>query len=259
MTQSISLADYVLLGQRLYLLRTPSKAHVSLIQSERDAFLQSLETCGLTHTRRAAEALNQSELMHDNATGFLTGGAAAEIAAFMAVIRATLDSEIATMQASAIHTDAVSNRLRTLSLKLNDTQQHLISEMIACLESGAFRSAVVMGWNFAYDFMRQWVFDHHLQNFNRFLIGHFVDRNGNSLYEPIINYEDFYSGRPGEWTVIDTWHLAGTIDGKTRDHLRQCLRKRNDYAHPSFKQPSVHQANAYIEDLIDTISADPFK
>ena len=115
-----------------------------------------------------------------------------------------------------------------------------------------------MGWNLAYDYIRQWVFNNHLAAFNASLTTEYTRRSGNPVYSAISEYSDFFSGTPSERTVIDTCELANIFGEKIRDNLRFLLRRRNDYAHPTFRTPTREQTNAYVKDLLDIICDSPF-
>lgn len=113
-----------------------------------------------------------------------------------------------------------------------------------------------MAWNLAYDYIRRWVFDNRLAEFNRGLA-----RVG-PLKAPIATYDDFFEkDAPNERNVIDAVaHMDSgpIIGGELRDHLVQYLRYRNKYAHASEKSASAAKTNAYVEHLIDIITVAPF-
>jgi len=87
----------------------------------------------------------------------------------------------------------------------------------------------------------------------------YLRKDGKPQFDPIVDYEDFLGGRPDERAVIDTCYAARLYGEKVRDALRFYLRRRNDYAHPTFKSPSADQTNAYVKDLLDVILSPPFK
>jgi hypothetical protein len=164
--------------------------------------------------------------------------------AMMAAIRDGLFAKARKLEVIAVKSGAVIQQLRNLpaSRVLNDMQQELLKQTILCLEAGANRAAVVMGWNLAYDVIRQWVFDNHLSPFNVALAKHVDQKSGNPVYKRITHYDDFFSGKPREHTVIDTCFDAQIgIGGKLRDNLQQYLRRRNDYAHRSLTTPTSEQ------------------
>lgn len=259
MATPIPLSAFVTLGQRLYVLTNP--LNVNVVVEEIPKFIESLDECGLPRTRAATNTLNSiASVPYSRRTGLVTGLASSQLRAYMEPVFQTMYAELDEQHVAAVNTGAVSQELRDLhtTLSLNDTQQALLNETTRCIESAAYRAGAVMGWNLAYDFIRQWVFDHHLAAFNAALTTNYLRRNGNAVYGAINDYSDFFSGKPDERTVIDTCHLAQIIGEKLRDNLRFFLRKRNDYAHPSFTSPSQEQTNAYVKDLIDTITSPPF-
>lgn len=159
-----------------------------------------------------------------------------------------------------LKTTDVSDKLRALPTKLMMTpnQQHLLDESIRCIECEAYRAGAVMGWNLAYDYIRQWVFNNRLADFNGSLIILFPRRL------PIADYSDWFSkDSPSEREFLDVCsHQQMTngpiIGGELFDHLTQYLRYRNKYAHASETLPSADKTNGYLEHLIDIITNAPF-
>jgi len=189
-----------------------------------------------------------------------TATAVAKIQGYVAPIRVTIYAEVDEFSLVRTENIAIANEFSDLAnqLSLNSTQSMLIEEAVSSFRAGAFRACMVMTWNAIYDFMRQWVFDNSLTGFNTALTQEFIRRNGNPLYSPIQDYDDFLTGRPSERTVIDTCHIAGIFGERIRDELRQCLRRRNDSAHSTNRVPDATQASAYARDLLDIARGDPF-
>jgi hypothetical protein len=163
----------------------------------------------------------------------------------------------------ALNTGDVSDRLAKLPEQLarfNKVQSGLLYETQRCLETGTYRAATVMGWNMAFDYIRQWIFDNHLTDFNTVLTANYTNRKtGNPVYERIGDYSDFLkSDAPGERVILDTCNSGGKIVGNCYEDLKGYLRQRNTYAHPSEKQPTPTQVNALLEHLVDLISGAPF-
>jgi hypothetical protein len=261
MNPRICLGDFVTLGQQLYYLANPNVQNVQAYFDEMHKFLASLLTCNLMRTHQVASPLaNVTSIPYDLRTGLIASGGVAHFRAFMEPVHRSLYQEAAEREIVAINSGAVSQQLRQLpsQLTLNATQSRLRDETILCIESGAHRAAAVMGWNLAYDVIRQWIFDNHLIDVNAALATH-TRRNGQPRYDPIVDYEDFFKGEPSEATVIEACFDAQKIRGSLRDSLRQHLRRRNDYAHRSFTQPTADQANAYLHDLLDIITSPPFR
>ncbi|MFH1923522.1 MAG: hypothetical protein ABIP48_26985 [Planctomycetota bacterium] len=144
---------------------------------------------------------------------------------------------------------AISQRLAELVPRLSDPQQQVfLDETLKCLRIDANRAAIVMGWNLAYDHLRQWVFCHHLTPFNAELTSRVEKRNKN--YDAVTNYEDFPKS---EWLVLDICEKAGLIAGHERDIVFDALRKRNRYAHPSSAVATPAIAAGHIEDLLEHV------
>ena len=179
--------------------------------------------------------------------------------AFKATIRAVAKSmhhELDKAKVIQLNAGKVSASLRGLpsARKLNNAQKKLLKETIRCLECDSFRAAIVMGWNLAYDFVRQWIFDKHLKPFNTSLQTTCVRSGGAPKYKAVSAYDDFFEG-PSEREVIDTCEAANLIKGKQADSLRFHLRKRNEFAHPSGAEATVDKANAFIQELIEIMKA----
>ncbi|WP_430452191.1 hypothetical protein [Rhodopirellula europaea] len=189
-----------------------------------------------------------------------TGTASAQIEAYVAPVNATVYDEVNAF--SLVRTDniRVANEFADLAseLPLNGTQSTLIEEAVSAFRASAFRACMVMTWNAIYDFMRQWVFDNALPDFNNSLTTEYVRRNSKPVYDEIQDYDDFLTGKPSERTVIDTCHLANIFGERLRDELRQCLRRRNDSAHATNRVPDATQASAYARDLLDIARGRPF-
>ena len=178
----------------------------------------------------------------------------------MSPIFDTLYTEVSEVRVKSVEGGLAAQQLRVDAARtpLNSTQSHLLEETVACLEGGAYRASVVIVWNLAYDFFRQWIYDKHLRVFNESLVSGYLKKSGEPQYKPIEDYDDFYRGKPGERTVIDVSESAGAIGEKVADTLRHYLRRRNDYAHPSFLSPNHEQAHAYARDLLELIRLPPF-
>jgi len=261
MNRRIPLGSFVTLGQQLHYLANPDVQPVQTYFQEVEKFLASLIECELPKTHHVAQSLaNIDTIPCTPHTKLIVSEGVSHCKAVVGTVERSLYQEASEKEVAAIISGAVSQELRNLPtrLTLNDTQSRLRDETILCIESGAHRAASVMGWNLAYDVIRQWVFDKRLVDFNTSLATH-TKATGQPRYDPIADYEDFFKGEPSEATVIETCFLAQIIKGALRDNLRQHLRRRNDYAHRSFTQPTAAQANAYIHDLLDIITSPPFK
>ena len=160
-----------------------------------------------------------------------------------------------------LHVGAVSQKLQDLAKTrpFNVRQTYLLQETSRCLETGANRSAIVMGWNLAYDIIRQWMFDDKtkLATFNGEL-AKILDKAGKPRYISISDYTDFFDkDAPGEKVVLDVCKDSNFIGGNLYDDLRGYLRQRNTYAHATDFQPTVNQSNAFLDHLVDVIAKLP--
>jgi hypothetical protein len=259
MAGTFQLANFVTLGQQLYVLMNPQNANV--VAEEIGKFRQSVKACGLHRTDTAADSLSQISSIPFDFRGLISETARLQMKAYMEPIYRTLYAEVNEQVAVAVNIGIVSQQLRQLPINrsLTPTQIDLVTETVTCIECGAYRAGMVCGWNLAYDIIRQWIFDNHLTQFNAALLANYTRKGGVPLFDPITDYEDFFSGKPDERTVLDTCYQVGLFGEKIRDALRFYLRRRNDYAHASFKSPSADQTNAFIKDLLDMLAAAPFK
>ena len=259
MESDTHLPNFIDLGQKLWFLKTNKQAQD--LANEIPRFLKTLEKCGLKRARTAAEPLNAISSVPHDYRGNATTVALKQIRAYAEAVMHTIYKESAERTLVPIDIDGVVTALREVdsTLALTAAQVRLCDETISCIERGAYRAAAVMGWNLAYDYIRQWIFNNRLTDFNNALTTEYLRKNGNPVYSKIVDYTDFFAGMPSERTVIDTCSIAGVFGERIRDNLRFLLRRRNDYAHPTFCTPTSEQANAYVKDLLDIIGEPPFK
>jgi hypothetical protein len=196
-------------------------------------------------------------------SGFIPPHVSGQLASVLAAVEAALRTETGQRRLLPVQDYLVSDKLRRLpaASTLTPTQQHLLDETIRCLESGAYRSAAVMGWNMCYECIRWWMWNDSARRaaFNSKLMSQ-TDRRGNVIYPAgIVAYDEFYSIKPtlGERDVLDTMKDAGLLTG-VYEPLAGRLRERNSYAHANDLVPSVYQANYYIEGLVDLLRSPPF-
>ena len=178
------------LGQRSQFLANPQVSNVVGYSEGIAPFLQLLSDCGLADARNAATPLANWNIPYDARTGILSPGSIAHFQAMMAPVSHSLAADAASKTLIFIKPGAASQQLRDLPSRrpLNDTQKTLLDETILCLEAGANRAAVVIGWNLAYDVIRQWVYDNHLADFDVAMAKHVDKKAGNPVYKPIADY-----------------------------------------------------------------------
>lgn len=229
----------------------------SVINNIRDA-IEQLDRLGFTYPRNQFESVTKKleKVARDRGEQSKTPeDIARELQTIVNCIHDTVKSQAQERRLILLQSSDVSAKLRGLAKQgtLNTLQTYLFEETVSNLETGAYRSAVVMGWNLAYDIIRQWVFDNdkHRAEFNTEL-AKIVDRSGKQKFDPVSNYPDFYD--LGEKIFLDVCKGANLIGGNLYDDLRSYLRQRNDYAHASDSHPTVNQANALIDHLVDAIA-----
>lgn len=256
---SISASDLIDLGQCLCILNNPFATSPDTIFRNIRDLCRLTETLDLPRSHIAAGPLANIASIPTLANR-PNAVASAQLEAYIAPVRETIYAEAEEFTIVRSQNIAIAKEFSDLAnaLPLNATQSTLIQEAVVSFRAGAFRACMVMTWNAIYDFIRQWVFDNSLAAFNNSLTQEYVRRNGNPLYTPIQDYDDFLTGKPSERTVIDTCCVAGVFGERVRDELRQCLRRRNDSAHATNRVPDATQASAYARDLLDIARGRPF-
>jgi hypothetical protein len=263
-----TLSQVARIGQLVQSLTVAPKS-VEAADQAIDQLLGALETVDLPHTLGAAQQLQtfqREALRKYSPTQGLSNAHDLELATIANTIIKALHHEASEKNTIILDSSAIAESLRKLPERmpfLTEAQTHLRNEVIRCLECSAYRAAIVMAWNFAFDYVRHWVFSNHLAPFNNSLTTRYtIQRGGQTLprYDAISQYPDFWEARPapGERTVLDTCQDANILPGKAYDSLVECLRRRNDYAHPNFKTPDVDLTKGYIAELISVIMSDPF-
>ena len=118
-------------------------------------------------------------------------------------IRKKLDDKYAEHET----TIAVSQLLRDLLGKVSDEAEcHFLSEAIKCYRHKAFRAAIIMAWNLAYDHLLRWILKDptRLSTFNASILARVGQKRGNGLV--IAKREDFEDLKESE--VLDIMGLA---------------------------------------------------
>jgi hypothetical protein len=228
-----------------------------VIKNIKEAIAQ-LDRLGFTYPRNQFESVAKKleEVARNSGEKTKTPeDIARELQSIVDCIHDTVKSQAQERRLILLQSSSVSAKLRELAKQgtLNTRQTYLFDETVSNLETGAYRSAVVMGWNLAYDIIRQWVFDDATRRaaFNTEL-AKIVDKSGKPRFDPVSNYPDFYD--LGEKILLDVCKGANLIGGNLYDDLRGYLRQRNNYAHASDSHPTVNQANALIDHLVDAIA-----
>jgi hypothetical protein len=136
--------------------------------------------------------------------------------------------------------------LRDLPSKLPDLEEReYLEEALRCFKAEAYRAAIVMCWNVAYDHLCDQIVKKHLSAFNAQMSIQFTKQKP----PPVGTRDDFHEFN--ERRVLEVCRAAGILDKNVYAILDTSLDTRNRAAHASgstFKQP---QAENYILELIN--------
>jgi hypothetical protein len=159
--------------------------------------------------------------------------------------RQSLDSKYGQRPASVI----LEKSLADLPGKIPDEAERLfLTEALNCYRVKAFRAAIVMTWNVAYDHFEQWIINNHLGVFNaRIAI------NYPSLRSVVITKKEDFGDHLKESQTIEIAKSAGLISDNVKKILSEKLVKRNMAAHPSLVAIEQYQADDVISDLVNNV------
>ncbi|VAX38644.1 hypothetical protein MNBD_PLANCTO02-1091, partial [hydrothermal vent metagenome] len=236
-------SDYIHLGELFYFLGQAlgqaEKYQVFIVAQEIEKIIKLLQELDIQHVGRFIEKLNilKSELHNKEGSSELLNGVSKkysdEIKANIASIGPVVYSEVRDRNFVRLDHSNASKKLNSLVGKLKDkSQEVLLSDTIRCLECGASRAAIVMGWNLVYEHVRRWVFadPERLETFNDVLKTKYKSRN--KQYDEISKYEGFFELK--ESMVIEICFEAKLIPKDKFQILENALKRRNHFAHPSF-------------------------
>ncbi len=128
-------------------------------------------------------------------------------------------------------------------------ERAFLNETLTCFRHQAFRAAIVMAWNLAYDHFLHWVFDDptRLAAFNARLPITFA----NAEVKVINGIDDFSHLREDQvLTVAKKASLLGTSLHKV---MKEKLDRRNAVAHPSGIVVAQVTAEDCIKDLVENV------
>lgn len=156
-----------------------------------------------------------------------------------------LDGKYA-QRAATIVVDAM---LQSLPGKVSSESERLfLSEALACYRNKAFRAAIVMTWNLAFDHLLNWIIAKHLGAFNSAIIRRYPKRVGVAM----TTKEDFNEAFK-ESEVLEVCGTAGILLDNTKKILNEKLTRRNMAAHPSLVEITQFQAEDVITDLVNNV------
>jgi len=164
-------------------------------------------------------------------------------------VRAKLDEKYGQHET----TIALSKLLKGLQGKISDQAEKLfLSETVTCYHNRAFRAAIVMVWNLAYDHLLHWILADagRLAAFQAHIAGRVGPRKAAAI--TIAKREDFEDLKESE--SLDICGTAGLFaSGNTKKILDIQLTKRNMAAHPSLVIIGAPEAEEAISSLINNV------
>jgi hypothetical protein len=144
----------------------------------------------------------------------------------------------------------VSNLLSDLPAKVPDlAERTFLKEAIDCYRVAAYRAAIVMTWNLAFDHLIAWLVRDvaRLNAFNS-AIGRRYPKKSSLT---ITAREDFEELKESE--TIEVCYTAKLIARNVTEVLREKLKRRNMAAHPSQIVVNQPQADDAITDLVNNV------
>jgi hypothetical protein len=145
---------------------------------------------------------------------------------------------------------AVDKLLQDLPTKLSiEAEKVYLEEALTCFQRGAFRAAIVMVWNLAYDHLCKVILNNprHLADFNTQL-----PRTYPKADILAINVRDDFEALK-ESQVLQVAKSANIISGSVHKILKEKLDRRNIAAHPSNVAVSQLTAEDFILDLVQNV------
>ena len=133
----------------------------------------------------------------------------------------------------------------------NLVERTFLDETIICYKSKAFRAAIVMAWNLAFDHLCHFVLKKHLTKFNNQYPIRFPKQHAKAKMKIVANRDDF--SELSEADVVDICRSANIVSVSLHKILKEKLDKRNIYAHPSGIVVSPQTAEEVIIDLVNNV------
>jgi hypothetical protein len=132
----------------------------------------------------------------------------------------------------------------------NLAEQIFLKEAIICFRHGAFRAAIVMTWNLAFDHLCDHIVGLQLKEFNA-QVAIRLSKNPNFSVKSISKKEDFENLK--EFDVVAMCKSANIISNSVGKILHEKLAKRNMAAHPSDVFIEQIHAEEFIIDLVNNV------
>ena len=144
---------------------------------------------------------------------------------------------------------SVSKLLADLPAQIPDiSERSFLMESLNCYRVGAYRAAIVMVWNLAFDHLLNWVLKEltRLSAFNAAIQVRYPKHKS-----PIATREDFEDLK--EFEIIEVLYTSNLVSKNVADILKENLKRRNRAAHPSQVVIVQSQADDAITNLVNNI------
>lgn len=144
---------------------------------------------------------------------------------------------------------AVTKALSDLPGQVPDlAEREFLTEALSCYRGRAYRAAIIMAWNLAYDHLVRWVFanSERLSQMNKGIATKYPKK---SLV--LVKNEDADELKESEF--IEAARTGNLLDKNTAQILREKLGRRNMAAHPSRVTITRHSADDMITDLVANV------
>lgn len=133
----------------------------------------------------------------------------------------------------------------------NVAERDFLNEALICYRHGAFRAAIVMCWNLAYDHLCDYVLTKHLTAFNARWPVRFEKHHKKAGVPVIATRDDFAEFKEDQ--MIELCSSANIISDDTFRILKEKLGRRNTAAHPNSIKITQLQAEDFISDLVNNV------
>lgn len=144
---------------------------------------------------------------------------------------------------------AVSKLLSDLPTKVpNVAERDFLNEALSCYKVKAYRAAIVMAWNLAYDHLMGWL----LSDTTRLdQLNDGIKKRFPKMSVTIAVRDDFDELKESQ--LIDACRTARLLNKNVVEILEAKLKKRNTVAHPSTIVVTQAQADDVITDLVNNV------
>jgi hypothetical protein len=146
----------------------------------------------------------------------------------------------------------VTRMLLDLPARVPDVaEREFLDEALICYRHGAFRAAIVMTWNLAFDHLLNFILKHHLPAFNTQWPVSFPRLHQKARISVIAGRDDFSELKESE--ILTICKSTAIVTPDLYKILDEKLGKRNTAAHPSTVGISQIQAEGVIDDLVNNV------